>query len=202
MTMTGRASVVTPQRFAEGFSYQEYLSQIKVNKLRFQQYYDDFEPEEGELGRFRSLAGREGGPAKVLAIGEDWCPDVYRGLPTMAKLADSVGVEVRVFPRDSNLDVMNEFLKEGKYQSIPVFVFYTEGLEYICHWIERPEVADRESGEIEAAIRYEEPGIDDRRFGIERRKRVSVRFPAWQAATLREINDMLKESLDPSTGSG
>ena len=193
--MTEETTVVTPQRFEQGYSYEEYLSQIKVNKLRFEQYFGEFDPEEGEVERFRNLTQRARGPAKVLAIGEDWCPDVYRGLPTMAKLADSAGVEVRVFPRDSNLDVMNEFLKEGKYQSIPVFVFYTEGLDYICHWIERPEVADRESEEIEASIREEKPGLDDRQFGIERRKRVSQRFPSWQEATVREINEMLERAV-------
>ena len=189
--MPEKTTVVTPQRFDQGFTYEDYLAQIKVNKLRFQQYYDEFDLDEAELERFRALTRREGGPAKVLAIGEDWCPDVYRGLPTMAKLADGAGVEVRVFPRDSNLDVMNEFLKEGKYQSIPTFVFYTEDLDYICHWIERPELADRESGEIEAAIREENPDLDDRQFGIQRRKRVSQRFPSWQHETIREINDML-----------
>ena len=193
--MVGKTTVVTPQRFAEGFTYGEYLSQIKVNKLRFQQFYDEFDPDDGEVERFRALMQRSGGPAKVLALGEDWCPDVYRGLPTMAKLADRAGVEVRVFPRDSNLDVMNEFLKEGKYQSIPTFVFYTEELGYICHWIERPEVADRESEEIESAIREENPGLDDRQFGIERRKRVSQRFPAWQQETVREINEMLEGAM-------
>lgn len=193
--MTGKTTVVTPQRFAEEYSYEEYLSQIKVNKLRFEQYFSEFQPEDRDVERFRSLTQREGGPTKVLAIGEDWCPDVYRGLPTMAKLAESAGLEVRVFPRDSNLDVMNEFLKEGKYQSIPVFVFYTEGLDYICHWIERPEVADRESEEIEAAIREENPDLDDRQFGIERRKRVSQRFPEWQQATVKEINEMLERAM-------
>ena len=193
--MTGKTTVVTPQKFAEGFSYEEYLSQIKVNKLRFQQYFSELEIDEGEVERFRALTQRKGGPAKVLAIGEDWCPDVYRGLPTMAKLADSADMEVRVFPRDSNLDVMNEFLKEGKYQSIPVFVFYTDGLDYICHWIERPEVADRESEEIESSIRRENPDLDDRRFGIERRKRVSQRFPSWQEATILEINEMLEKAV-------
>ncbi len=193
--MTGKTTVVTSQRYAQGLSYEEYLSQIKVNKLRFQQYYDEFEPEEGEVERFRSLTRREAGPTKVVAIGEDWCPDVYRGLPTMAKLADSAGVEVRVFPRDSNVDVMNEFLKEGKYMSIPVFVFYTDELGYICHWIERPAKADRESEAIESEIREENPGMDDRQFGIERRKRVSRRFPAWQQETVREINEILEQAV-------
>ena len=33
--MTGKTTVVTSQRFAQGLSYEEYLAQIKVNKLRF-----------------------------------------------------------------------------------------------------------------------------------------------------------------------
>ena len=89
----------------------------------------------------------------------------------MAKLADTVNVELRVFPRDSNSDIMDEFLKDGKFQSIPTFVFYTKDMDYICHWIEKPAVAERESQEIEANIRTENPNIDDRQFGVERRKR-------------------------------
>ena len=42
--------------------------------------------------------------------------------------------------------------------SIPVAVFYDQGHEYICHWIERSQAANREQGEIEAAIRAEQAG--------------------------------------------
>ena len=49
--------------------------------------------------------------------------------------------------------------------------------------------------EIEASIREEKPDLDDRQFGIERRKRVSQRFPEWQQATVREINEMLERAM-------
>ena len=37
--MARETSVVTPQRFGEGFSYAGYIDQIKVNKARFQEFY-------------------------------------------------------------------------------------------------------------------------------------------------------------------
>ena len=147
--MTGKTTVVTPRRFAEGFSYQEYLSQIKVNKLRFQQYYDEFELDEGSLNGFALLPNAVEAPPRCWRWAKTGAPTSIGGCLPWPSWPTAPELEVRVFPRDSNLDVMNEFLKEGKYQSIPVFVFYTEGLDYICHWIERPEVADRESEEIE-----------------------------------------------------
>jgi hypothetical protein len=190
-----KTTVVTPQRFSKGFTYSQYLAQIKVNTDRFQQYYDDFSLKPKDAEYFRKAAHDPKGPAKVLALGEDWCPDVYRGLPTMARVAEAAGLEMRVFPRDQNLDIMDEFLKDGKYQSIPVFVFYTLELRYLCHWIERPASATQEMEQIEAAIRSENPGMDDRQFGLERRNRVTPRFPAWQLDTVRELKELLGRTL-------
>jgi len=193
--MVKKTTVVTPERFAKGFTYPEYLAQVKVNKLQFQQYYDDFALDPADADLLCSLAQQPQGPAKVLVLGEDWCPDVYRGMPTMARVAEAADLEMRVFPRDENLDIMEEFLKEGKYQSIPAFVFYTRDLDYICHWIERPAVANEEIEKIEAGIRAEKPTIDDREFGVERRKRVNPRFPDWQRATVVELKEMLGKAL-------
>jgi hypothetical protein len=48
-------------------------------------------------------------------------------------------MELRVFPRDDNLDIMSEVpLNRGESQSIPTLVFYTSDHRYIAHWIERP----------------------------------------------------------------
>ena len=193
--MTSKATAVTKERFAKGYTYAEYLAHVKVNKGRFQQYYDDFSLKPGDAEFLRQVAQQPGGPAKVVALGEDWCPDVYRGIPTMARVAEAAGLEMRIFPRDENLDMMDEFLKDGKWQSIPTFVFYTADQEYICHWIERPTVADKEIGEIEAAIRDENPGIDDREFGVERRKRITPRFPGWQQDTVEELKEMLGKAI-------
>ena len=78
--MTGKTTVVTLKRYSEGFSYAEYLDQIKVNKSLFQRYYQDFDLDPTSAEQLCTIAQAPGGPAKVLALGEDWCPDVYRGL--------------------------------------------------------------------------------------------------------------------------
>ena len=193
--MATTKSVVTTERYSQGLTYEEYLAQIKVNKDRFQQYYDGFKLEDEDTQRLRKAAGHPQGPSRMLVLGEDWCPDVFRGLPTLARVAEAADMEMRVFPRDQNHDIMNEFLKDGKHMSIPAAVFYTADHGYICHWIERPEVANREMDAVAAQIKAENPNITDQEFLAVRRARTVDRWPAWQQATVEEIIEVLNRSL-------
>jgi thiol-disulfide isomerase/thioredoxin len=193
--MARETSVVTPQRFEEGISYADYIAQIKVNKARFDSFYENFHVKPAEADALKSLAQRPNGPVKMLVLGEDWCGDVVRGLPVLARVAEAGGLEMRIFPRDEHHDIMNEFLKNGEWMSIPTAVFYTSDHRYICHWIERPEVAAREIEEIEEAIRSEKPGINDQDFGRERRTRTAARAEDWQQATVEELIVLLNQSL-------
>ena len=144
---------------------------------------------------FRDLAGRSNGPTKMLVIGEDWCGDVVRGLPVLARIAEAAGMEISIFPRDLNHDIMNEFLKEGKWMSIPVAVFYTRDHQYISHWIEHPAVAEREMAEMETEIRSENPQINDQDFSRERRARTAARADNWIAATVVELKELLTSTV-------
>ncbi len=193
--MASETSVVTPERFASGLTYAEYTDQIKVNKNWFQQLYDDFQLSRDDAEFFGEVARRPGGPTKMLVLGEDWCPDVYRGMPVMARIAEASGMEMRVFPRDSNMDIMDEFLKEGQWASIPTAVFYTREHEYICHWIERPAEADREMEEITSEVKAKMPDAEDVQIRAAARPRNQERYPAWQRETVREIREMLKSRL-------
>ncbi len=193
--MTSNTSVVTPQRFSEGFTYPDYMAQINVNKERMDGYYENFQVTAENEASLKALTGASIGPTKMLVLGEDWCGDVVRGLPVLARMAESAGWEMRVFPRDQHHDIMNEFLKEGRYMSIPTAVFYTSDHRYICHWIEKPAVAEEETREIEAAIRSENPDISDQDFGRERRARTAARAEAWQQATVEEIIGHIQDNI-------
>ena len=193
--MTSQASVVTPQRFSEGFTYPDYMAQINVNKERMDGYYASFQVTGENAASLKELTANPNGPTKMLVLGEDWCGDVVRGLPVLARVAEAAGWEMRVFPRDQHHDIMNEFLKNGQWMSIPTAVFYTADHRYICHWIERPEVAEREIGEIEQAIRAENPDITDQEFGRERRARTAARAEAWQQASVEEIVALLQSRV-------
>jgi len=187
-------SIVTPERFAAGLTWEQYREHIKRNREKFQYNYAETALRDEDVEAFRSLAVRPDGPAKVLALGEDWCPDVFRGLPVMVRIAEAAGMELRIFPRDDNLDIMNEFLNRGESQSIPTFVFYTRDHRYIAHWIERPAKANAELGEIPKLFE----GLDTEKDRDEMRERYDEfqRGPvwaSWREATVRELRELLQE---------
>jgi len=194
--MAEKTSVVTPERFAQGLSYADYIAQINVNKDQFQSLYDQFQLTPEDAAFFSKAAQHSDGPAKMLVIGEDWCPDVYRGMPVMARLSEASGMEMRIFPRDSHLDIMNEFLKNGEYMSIPVAVLYTRNHKYIGHWIERPKAADQERAQIEEQIKRDLPDADDKASRAELRARNRARFPAWQQESVVEMRKMVMQHLN------
>lgn len=184
-TMVQQASVVTPERFASGLTYQDYIAQIKVNADRFQENYDNTTVSAEAAAKMKQIMARPNGPAKVLVLGEDWCPDVYRGMPVVARLAEATGLELRVFPRDQHLDIMNEFLKDGEFQSIPTLVFYTKDLRYIGHWIERAKKANDEMPimrDIYAGRTREEAADDIRAF---------QRGPVWAGWRQAQIDELI-----------
>lgn len=192
------ASVVTPERFAQGQPYSEWLQSIDRNQARFQENYDEFSLSEDDAGAFRELVGKPNGPARCLALGEAWCPDVFRGLPVMGKIAEASGMELRVFFRDQNKDIMAEFLNHGEHESIPTFVFYTKDHDYIAHWIERPVQAQEQMSELR---KMQEPLRNPELPEEERKKYIQMYvdfqhgpiWGGWRDAEAREIRELLEE---------
>ncbi len=193
--MAQQVSVVTPQRIATGLSYKDYIAQIKVNQDRFEENLKTAKVSTEDAQALSKLAQKANGPAYMVVVGEDWCPDVYRGLPMLHRIAEASGIEFRMFPRDQNLDIMNEFLKEGQFMSIPTAVFYTRDHRYIAHWIERPALANKEMPEIRAAVAQEMAGKDDQAIRTANGERTRARYPAWQQELVREIREMLAEKV-------
>ena len=188
--MVQQASVVTPERFASGLTYQDYIAQINVNQDRFQQNYEGTQLTEQQIARFKEIMARPNGPAKMLVLGEDWCPDVYRGMPVAARIAEATGMEMRVFPRDQHLDIMNEFLKDGQFQSIPTLVFYTKDHKYIMHWIERAQKANDEMSimrDIIGGRSREEAAEDVKKF------QQGPVWAGWRVAQIDELIQLLDE---------
>jgi hypothetical protein len=140
--MSTATTVITPTRFSQGLTYADFLAGATVNRDKFEYNYANPVLTEDDLAFFQKASELPNGPRKLLAIAEAWCGDVYRELPTVVRLAEAAGIELRVFLRDENLDIMDEFLSNnGKSRAIPVFVFYTADLNYITHFKERSATA-------------------------------------------------------------
>lgn len=75
---------------------------------------------------------------KVLIISEPWCGDASATVPAVAKFFEAGNIEVKIFLRDSDPSLINQFLTNGT-QSIPIVLILNEKLEVIQKWGPRPE---------------------------------------------------------------
>lgn len=126
-------ATISEQRFRQGQTYGEWKASMTRNRdqAEAQERRVRLTPE--QLAPFRRR------PLHVLAIGADWCPDVYGNLPVLARIAaEAPEIELRVFDRDTNLDLIDQYLKEGKFRSIPVFAFFDKDWREVGVFIERP----------------------------------------------------------------
>ena len=125
--------MITKERFAEGLTLSQYLDQMGMNRDRFVQAFD------AAPARGKEVLERLGQATKLLVITEDWCGTSLAYFPPVAKLIEHRGdVEMRIFLRDENPDVMDQFLKRGLYRSIPVFAFFDDDMNEHARYIEQP----------------------------------------------------------------
>lgn len=126
---------VSRERFEQGLTYDEYRAQMTRNQDRFVATEEGVTFNADDLAYFANLEE----PVNLLAIAEDWCGDVIANLPVVGKLAEESGkINLRVFLRDENLDIMDQYLKAGQFRSIPVFVLFDQEFNELGYWIERP----------------------------------------------------------------
>jgi hypothetical protein len=207
--MTTTVSVVTPERFDRALSYAEYLASIAINRDKFEHYSGTALFTDDDVAFFKKAAALASGPARLLVIAEAWCPDVFRGVPVFARIAEASGMTMKIVPRDEHPDIMDEFLLNGRARAIPVAVFYTRDHRYITHWIERPAVAHAEIARVRAAFSATHPTLDMKTAtGADRQTmmaffdaRLPQHYQAWQIETVREIRELLTAAQDASSPS-
>jgi thiol-disulfide isomerase/thioredoxin len=148
--------MVTKERFQQGMTFPQYLDQMTTNKEKFLQHLAEVKlgPEEAAVfaGRTEKL--------NVLVITEDWCGDALSYFPVLARMVEGAPqVEMRVFLRDRNPDLMDRYLNQGLYRSIPVFVFFDDGMNELARFVERPpsvtEYMEKRQLELRRAMREE-----------------------------------------------
>ncbi|GIN63693.1 thioredoxin [Robertmurraya siralis] len=106
--------------FDKGFTYDEYKEQMKVNLAEMNSVYEQFalnESARAELQALKDVA------SKAIVLTEDWCGDALMNNPILMKIAKELEIEVHFVLRDSNLELMDQYLTNGTARSIPIFIF-------------------------------------------------------------------------------
>jgi len=146
---------ITRERFEQGMSYEQYREQMTRNRERFDATERSVELDADAVAYFRALPE----PLNVLVLAEDWCGDVIANLPVLGRLAQASGkLELRVFLRDQNLDIMQLYLNNGN-RSIPVFAFFGQDFRPIGHWIERPQRMTELQRQFRSELFANEPAL-------------------------------------------
>lgn len=222
--------MVTAARFAKGMTFPQYVQYVGTaeNLKRegsqtprrdwsdvLRKAYESVRLSPAHEAAWTWLMAQPDAPSRILAISEEWSSDCRRDIPLLAKLADAVGLDLRIFTRDGptmgrgpkpepdspNADLMAEFLnhRSGQtFQSIPVVVFYTNDLRPLYRYTEFPGVyhKDRIRGSFNAPRGGETPEQAKQRADKEFMDMLgSPFFEVWRAAALDEWTAMLYERL-------
>lgn len=97
-------------------------------------------------------------PVHVLAIAEDWCGDVRRNVPVLARLCaeNPERMRVRFTDKETQPELMVRYLTNGA-EAIPIAVFFNDSFVEVGHWGPRPAECKRlmargkAAGKIDAA---------------------------------------------------
>jgi len=145
---------ISKATYDSGMTGQEFLDIAEANKEKFLENVENATIPDDVKAFFAAH------PVSIAAIGEDWCTDVVHFLPVAIKLAQEVdGVDLRVFQRDKT-DLIESYLNQGEYKSIPVFVFMDADWNELGHFIERPGQATQAMSQESTRFQRENPDLE------------------------------------------
>jgi hypothetical protein len=140
---------ITRERFEQGMTYTAYKDQMTRNREQLEANERSLALSADQVAFFSALPQ----VLDVLVLTEDWCSDALANLPILARLATASGkLNLRIFLRDQNLDLSDQFLKDGMHRSIPVFAFFDDDFRELGRWIERPAVISAQQGAAMAEL--------------------------------------------------
>lgn len=109
----------------------------------------------------REAVGQIREPQLWMVLTEHWCGDSAYNLPVLVHAAElSEQVDLRILPRDENLDIMDQYLT-GESRSIPKLVAFGEQGGERFQWGPRPAPAMRLFRDLRAAGKDKDAIIEE-----------------------------------------
>lgn len=235
------SSIVTPERFAKGMTFDAYVKYVGTPENLAREGFASYHPDAGSIGGPRKdnsavfreryakakladhqvaaikwLAAQPDGPAKIVAISEDWSSDCRRDIPLLQRLAEAGGLELRIFNRDGkkilsqrrpdparfpdgNHDLMLEFMNDkngGEFASLPAVGIYTKDFTLLYRYLEYPGIYRKDL--VRGHMQKARPGEnEDARKARDAKEFLTMQqspfFDLWASAGIDEILSALYE---------
>lgn len=118
------------QWYEKGLTPEAYMNDLDKHKDNFLHIYNNFELQTDE--EFYQAATNKN--LRVVALAEVWCGHCMLNIPILLRLTEKTGIPVRFLPRDENLELMDQYLTNGKSRTIPIFIFIDENGKEVGKW--------------------------------------------------------------------
>lgn len=112
-------------------SPDDYIETMQTHKENLLHIYDNFSLPEEDKDFFQELRTKN---LSVIVLTEDWCGDAMLNIPILLHIAQAAEMKMSILLRDSNLELMDQYLTNGKSRSIPIFIFFDEEGQEIAKW--------------------------------------------------------------------
>src|SRR5690625_3759143 len=107
------------QWYKKGLSGIDYIESMDKLKNSSMHIYKRFTPPT-DNAFLQSLKKKN---LRVIVLAEDWCGHCMLNIPILLRLTEQVDMPVRFLRRDENLELMDQYLTNGKSRTIPIFIF-------------------------------------------------------------------------------
>ena len=116
--------------FDKGITTEEYINSLEKHAEGFTNIRSNFTlPSDEEF--FQALKEKD---LRVILLAEPWCGHCMLNIPVLFHLAEKTDMPVRILPRDENLELMDQYLTNGKSRTIPIFIFIDRDGNEVAKW--------------------------------------------------------------------
>jgi len=162
-------------------TYDAYKAQMTRNREQFEANERELELTPEDKQALSSLPRT----VNVMALAEDWCGDVIANLPILGRLAQESGklnVRIRLRDQEPGSTLMDQYLNQGQFKSIPTLIFLDDDFNELGVWVERPSSVTR--------------------LREERRQALYQQHPEWgdPATPIAELPEELRTTIMQATG--
>src|SRR5690625_4387665 len=114
--------------FNSGISPEQYTNDLDKHRESFLHIYNEFtipEEEKVSLQQFNHI--------RAIVLAEVWCGHCMLDIPILLRLAEQTNMPVRFLPRDEHLELMDQYLTNGK-RFIPIVIFIDQNGTEVAKW--------------------------------------------------------------------
>lgn len=116
--------------FEKGLTPAQYMGTLETHKEAFEHIYNQFSTSNDE----QFIQNLKEKNLRAVILAEPWCGHCMLNIPILLRVAKKAEMPVKFLLRDENLELMDQYLTNGKSRTIPIMIFIDESGNEVTKW--------------------------------------------------------------------